>query len=129
MANDDGAVDREEIWEIRRAIERAENAGDAAAFSDYLDKNVEMLPASGPHRVGRDAVIEFHRDHFETYDIDVTFSIDAITVVGDLAVEHGTYTGTLSPTDGGEPRDSDGEYLYVYERQLDGSWQISRMSW
>lgn len=121
--------DRNGIKDIRREIERAENAGDADAFGNHLADDVAMLPASGPRRDGVEAVIAFHRDHFETYDIDVEFTIDEITILGDLAVERGTYAATLTPTDGSEPREGGGSYLYVYERHPDRGWQIIRMSW
>lgn len=128
-ANGNAANDRVEIQKIRQDIETAENAGDVAAFGEHLADEVAMLPASGPRHAGIDDVVAFHRDHFDTYDIDVSFSIDTITILGDLAVEHGTYTATLSPVDGGEPRDGGGEYLYVYERQPNEDWKIMRMSW
>lgn len=125
----DGTDPTDQIRQIRRDIERAENAGDADAFGAHLADDVAMLPAQGPQRTGVEDVVEFHRDHFGTYDIDVTFSIDDVTALGDLAVERGTYSATLVPADGGEPRDGDGDYLYVYERRSDAGWKIVRMSW
>lgn len=106
---------KDEIKRIWRDIERAEQAGYPDAFSELLADDVAMLPASGPRRDGIDEVVEFHRDHFNTYDIDVAFSIDEITVLGNLAVERGTYEATLVPTDGVESRDGGGDYLYVFE--------------
>lgn len=125
----DSSDDRDKIRKIRREIELAENTGDADAFGEYLADEVAMLPASGPRHAGVDEVVEFHRTHFETYDIDVEFSIEELTLLGDLAVEHGTYTASLVPTDGSEPQDGGGEYLYVYERHPERGWQIIRMSW
>lgn len=117
------------IRRIRRDIERAENSGDADAFAEHLADDVAMLPSSGPRRDGIDEVVAFHRDHFETYDIDVEFSIEEITVLGDLAVEQGSYSATLVPKDVGEPRDGGGDYLYVLERRSRETWEIIRMSW
>lgn len=121
--------DKGQIEQIRRDVERAENEGDADAFAQHLGDDVAMLPSSGPRRDGIDEVVAFHRDHFDTYDIDVEFSITEITVLGDLAVERGTYSATLVPTDGSESRDGGGDYLYVFERQSEGTWKIIRMSW
>jgi uncharacterized protein (TIGR02246 family) len=117
------------IRDIRREIEQAENAGDAGAFGRPLADDVAMVPADGPRRSGINEVVEFHRDHFDTYDIDVSFDIEKICVVGDLAIERGSYSATLVPVEGGDPRDGGGDYLYVYERQPDSGWQIIRMSW
>lgn len=121
--------DRNQIEQIRRDVEQAENEGDADAFAQHLADGVAMLPTSGPRRVGVDEVVAFHRDHFNAYDINVAFSIEDITVLGDLAVERGTYEATLIPTDGSEPRDGGGDYLYVYERNSAEEWEIIRMSW
>lgn len=127
--NGNSTDDKEAIRKIRREIEQAENAGDAEAFGDHLADEVAMLPTSGPRHKGVGDVVAFHRNHFDTYDIDVEFAIDDISVLGDLAVELGTYAATLVPADGSEPRDGGGEYLYVYERHSDGAWKIIRMSW
>jgi uncharacterized protein (TIGR02246 family) len=120
--------DRERIRAIRQGIEAAENAGDPEAFGQYLADDVAMKPAAGPHRQGFEAVVEFHREHFDTYDIEVEFAIEAITVVGDLASEQGTYTATLTSRQDGRSSTGGGECLYVYERDSD-EWNITRMSW
>lgn len=117
------------IRQIRRDIEQAENAGDAAVFGRHLAEDAAMLPDSGPHHEGVEEIVEYHRNHFETYDIDVEFTIDEISTLGDLAVEQGTYSATLVPTEGREPREGGGNYLYVYERDSQGDWKILRMSW
>lgn len=110
MENDDHLnATKDEIKRIRRDIERAEQAGDADAFAEHLADDVAMLPASGPRREGIENVVEFHRDHFDTYEIDVGFFIEEISVLGDLAVERGTYSATLVPTDGSKPRDGGGD--------------------
>lgn len=129
---DSGVADREamdRIRRIRREIERAENEGDADAFGAHLAEDVKMLPADGPRRAGHDEVLAFHRDHFASFDVDVTSIIDNITVLGGLAVEAGTYAATLDPTDGGESREVGGPYLYVYERTETAGWSVIRMSW
>lgn len=127
--DDQNTSERDEIRRIRRTIERAENAGDVDAFTQQLADEVAMLPASGPRRMGIAEVAAFHRDHLDKYDIDVSFSIEDITVLGYLAIEHGTYEATLAPTDGTERRDGGGDYLYVYERNSANDWEIIRMSW
>lgn len=118
-----------EIRRIRREIERAENEGDADAFGTHFADNVVQLPVEMPTATGAEAVVEFHRELYNTYDIDIEFTIDDITILGDLAVEHGTYTATLTPTDGDDPEDAGGDYLYVFERNSAGAWKITRMSW
>lgn len=104
MVEPTGSLDeRNDVTEIRRKIERAENTGDVDASGAHPAADVAMLPASGPRHMGIEAVVELRRTHFETYDMAVEFTIDEIEIVDGLAVERGTDPATLDPTDGSDP--------------------------
>jgi ketosteroid isomerase-like protein len=51
---------------------------------------------------------------------------EEVRVAGDWAYSRGTYSATLTPKAGGEPREDSGKYLTILERQSDGSWKIAR---
>lgn len=125
-ASDD--TDIEAIREIRAAIEEAENRKDARAFGSFFADDVAMLPP-GNRIDGADEVEEFHRLLYERFrDLRVSFEIERIEVLGDLAVEVGTYIATSVRHDGTADQ-SGGRYVYAYERQPTGTWKIHRMSW
>lgn len=116
------------IRQIRAAVEEAERERDAGAFARLFTDDVAMLPP-GNRIDGASGVEEFHRNLYEQFlELDVRFSIERIEVLGDLAVESGTYTANSVRRDG-SPAEGGGRYLYSYERQPQGDWKIHRMSW
>lgn len=120
----------EEIRQIRRDVERAENEQDGVLLGKHFADDVVMTPTEGPQIVGSNAVVEYHRDLYEDWgEMDVEFSIEEITILGGLAVEMGSYEFTMRPPDEDDVQHGGGEYLYTYERQSDGTWKIQQMSW
>lgn len=50
-------------------------------------------------------------------------------MVGDWGFDRGTYHHTMTPKAGGAPISGNGKYLWLYQRQPDGSWKLSRVIW
>ena len=46
-------------------------------------------------------------------------------IMGDMAVEHGTYHMMMTPAAGGAAMMVDGRYIVVLHKQADGSWKVS----
>ena len=122
--NDDVAA----IRQIRIAVEEAERNLDAEALGRLFTQDVAMLPTD--NRIdGADQVEQFHRDLYQRFRaLEVNFQIEQIQVLGDLAIETGTYTSESTRNDGTENQGG-GNYIYTYERQQTGDWKIHRMSW
>ena len=116
------------IRQMRVAVEEAERNLDAGAFARLFTQDVAMLPTD--NRIdGADQVEQFHRELYQEFRaLEVNFQIEQIQVLGDLAIETGTYTSESIRRDGTESRGG-GKYIYVYERQPSGGWKIHRMSW
>lgn len=130
MANDTGPVaDIAAIRAIRAALERSVNELDADAVGRHLAEDVAQLPAAGQAH-GRAAAVEEHRRVFDSLGkVSEHYTIEQIVVVGDLAVEWGTYDIIFTNAATGETRQGTAlPYLFTYER--DGAhWQVIRMSW
>jgi ketosteroid isomerase-like protein len=47
-------------------------------------------------------------------------------VSGDLGFDNGTFTGTMTPTAGGDAMSREGRYIVILRRAADGAWRISR---
>lgn len=121
-------ADAAAIRQIRAAVEDAERRLDARALARLLTDDAAMLPP-GNRIHGAAEVEEFHRKLYQRFRIlEVTFEIEQIQILGDLAVETGTYTARSTQHDGTTGQDV-GRYIYTYERQPDGGWKIHRMSW
>lgn len=122
--DDDAAA----IRQIRVAVEEAERELDAQALGKLFTEDIAMLP---PHnRIdGADQVEQFHRELYqELRALEVDFQIEQIQVLGDLAIETGTYTFESVRRNGTESQGG-GKYIYTYERQPSDDWKIHRMSW
>jgi uncharacterized protein (TIGR02246 family) len=116
------------IRQIRLAVEEAERQLDATAFADLFTDDVAMLPP-GNRVDGARQVEQFHRELYEWFrELDVKFDIERIEVLGDLAIETGTYVADSTRHDGTASQGG-GRYIYTYERQPSGGWKIHRMSW
>lgn len=124
----DGAT--EQIARIREDVERAVNELDIRRLENHFADDVAMIPVDESRIAGAEAVVEYHRDLYETViEMDIEFSIENITIVGGLAVEEGTYRQKIIQSGDDDPKHSTGVYLYTYDRVEDGSWKIHRLSW
>jgi ketosteroid isomerase-like protein len=130
MVNDTGPpADIAAIREIRAAIERSVNELDADGIGRHLAEDVAQLPAVGQAH-GRAAAVKEHRRVFDSFaEVSECYTIEQIVVVGDLAVEWGTYDITFTGAATGETSQGTAlPYLFAYERD-GGHWQVIRMSW
>ena len=120
----------EQIQQVRRDIERAEKEQDEELLGKHLAEIVAMTPTNGPRISGARSVVEYHRDLFQDWgEMDVEFTIEEISICGGLAVERGTYEFHMTPPEENEVQEGGGDYLYTYERDVDGTWKVTRMSW
>ena len=105
MASDTGpAADIAAIREIRAAVERSVNELDADGIGCHFVGDVAQLPADGQAHGRATAVEEHHRILTCFTEVSERYAIEQIVVVGDLAVESGTYdiTATVPPSGGGQ---------------------------
>jgi len=81
---------------VREAFEtgtRTFNAHDLHGFAAVLADNVSFTAPGGLHGEGKTACVAFFGGWFGAFS-DAHVDVDALHVVGDVAVEEGTFTGT-----------------------------------
>jgi ketosteroid isomerase-like protein len=83
------------------------------------------MPPGHAAVLGKKHLENFLRPLYEHVDADISMTAEEIEVAGDWAYEWGTLEGQLRFGDGPITK-MDGKYLYVYQRQLDGSWKLAR---
>ncbi len=105
------------------------NAADVAALGSLLADDAIEMPPDGPALRGRDAIMQGMRDYFEQFTATQTAETDEISIHGDIAVLHGTWTVTETPRAGGEAQTRSGKWMDVQRRQADGSWKTWRWMW
>jgi ketosteroid isomerase-like protein len=93
-------------------------------LAEFTD-DVVYLPPGQPPVLGKADLEAFVRPFYEQYDAEIEATAEEVVVVGAWAFEWGVLTGTIRPLAGGEAIQADLKYLYVYERQRDGSWKFA----
>lgn len=130
MAGDHPSADAvEQIGEIRRAFERAENAGDASVVDEHCADDVVAMPPGGSPTVGKAASKQALEDLFDAVNVDVDYTSEEVVVGEDFAFDRLRVSETHVPKDGGEPVDYSGDSLWVYRREPDGEWKQIRAMW
>lgn len=125
----DPAADRKAIAAETAKFQAAENAGSVDKFRSFFADDLVMMGPDKPPVIGGDSVAALMRVFHNAYTVQVEYMSQEIVVSGDWAFDRGTEQYTLTPKSGGEPIRKSGNYLYMYQRQKDGSWKQSRVIW
>jgi len=97
-------------------------------FMGYVADSVVSLMPDQPATVGKEAVREFYRNFYGTFDIEMRHAPIETSAIGDLVVTRGNASGTLTPKSGGPPMPFNNKYLMIFRRQADGSLKVWRVA-
>jgi ketosteroid isomerase-like protein len=125
----DPAADRQAIAAATAQFQVAENAGSVDQFRSYFADDLVMMGPNEPPVTGGDKVAALMRVFHAAFAVQVEYNSQEIVVFGDWAFDRGTERYTLTPKAGGAPIRKSGNYLYLYQRQEDGSWKQGRVIW
>ena len=125
----DLAADRQAIAAATAQFQAAENAGSVDRFRSYFADDLVMMGPNKPPVIGGDSVAALMRVFHDAFAVQVEYNSQEIVVFGDWAFDRGTERYTLTPKAGGAPSQKSGNYLYLYQRQKNGSWKQSRVIW
>lgn len=119
------------LADMRRVIERAENAGDPEPIIELLaDDAVAMVPDFEVQE-GRDACAAFLRHLLpgllQQFDRRITCRSAEVRVLDEVAFDRGTFAFGIRPKSGGAVERVTGKYFWMYERDAAGEWKLSRM--
>ena len=125
----DPTDDRKAIAAATAQFQAAECAGSVDKFRNFFADDLVMMGPNKPPVIGGDSVATLMREFHSAYAVQVEYNSQEIVVFGDWAFDRGTEQYTVTPKAGGEPIRKSGNYLYLYQRQKDGSWKQSRVIW
>jgi ketosteroid isomerase-like protein len=117
-------ADVQAVKQTMEAFSKAINAADApGAVAMLTDKTVWLEPHM-PAATGKDTVAKFLEGAFAQLDVDLTATVDDVSVTADLAVMRGTYKEKQTPKrEDLPPVNASGNWMITLQRQADGTWK------
>ncbi|MEP7227365.1 MAG: SgcJ/EcaC family oxidoreductase [Gemmatimonadales bacterium] len=108
-------------------FDKAMVAADVGAIVSAYTDDAVLFPPNAPMVRGRAAIQKF----FEGTPKITRFEQSVVEIEGrgDLAYPWGTFETTMLPPGGKAPVQDKGKVLSVWQKQRDGSWLASRVSW
>jgi tRNA-Thr(GGU) m(6)t(6)A37 methyltransferase TsaA len=124
----------DEFAGYRARIMAAETNGDPAVFEELLADDAVIQAPGFPVLEGREACLAFVREVLAglhaLYVREVLCESAELIVHGDVAIDRGRFSQTLTPrdaTDSSEAAHEEGHYLWIYRRAQGGPWRLSRV--
>ena len=105
---------------------KAINDGDSAGLSQLTDDDHMMISPNRVPVAGKDANDRAMEQAFKQFKIDEKWTPLETVVDGSLAYQRGEFTVVATPRGGGASRSTHGNFLRIYRRLPDGSWQMTR---
>lgn len=114
------------VTRTRDAHVAAVNGGSVEAAASLFDDSAIFLPP-GQSVLEGPAIRGWFTYVFTNFAIrDFALQPGELSEHGDMAIEHGIWTATFLPKNGGSEISAGGTYLTVYVRKADGSARIAR---
>jgi len=121
----------DEFEVFRARIMAAENTGNPAVFEELLADDAVIQAPGMPAIEGREACLAFVREVLtglhSLFERDVLCESAEMLVHGDVAIDRGRFSQTLTPRDGAHASHEEGHYLWMYRREPGGPWRLSRI--
>jgi uncharacterized protein (TIGR02246 family) len=115
----------EELRTLLAAYETSLNAGDAGAIEQLYTEDGVFMPAGFPTASGRKSVRGAYDAVFSNIRIAIHFTVDELTVKGDVAYARTHSAGTSTVVATGAKGPETNRELFVFARGADG-WKIAR---
>jgi uncharacterized protein (TIGR02246 family) len=122
----DNPADVAAINDARAAFMKAYEAGDAAAIGRLYMPEAISESNNQPSLVGRDAIVASLAGMFAQVSVTTTLTPTETRTLGNVGLDRGTYTVTVTPKAGAPPSTSEGRYMVIYVKDTDGTWRVSR---
>jgi uncharacterized protein (TIGR02246 family) len=120
-------LDKARITAVRRAWVEAVKRSDADRLADLVTHDVVGVHANGRCTLGKENLKNFFLDAFDQFNLQGTIESSEIAVHGIWAVEIDEVQTRRTRVDGNLPMDGRFRAVFVFCRQLDDSWKVSRV--
>ena len=125
----DVEADIQAIKNIVADYNAALNESDVARMMTiYADDAIEIRP-NQPAFFGKEAIRSGKQNMFSEVNITEKDDIKSVEVSGNLAVAHFVWSANATFTESGNPANSKGNAIRIFERQTDGAWKCIYSIW
>jgi uncharacterized protein (TIGR02246 family) len=121
--------DRETIERRRAEYIAAFNREDIAAMSNYAAADTIGMAPNRPAIRGLDAHRQFWREGFAAAKSLFFVFPEELELIGDVAIDQHHWVLDSMPKRGGRPIHDEGKGIWIWRRQADGEWKVSRGIW
>ena len=115
----------EDLRALLAAYETSLNAGDAGRIEQLYTEDGVFMPAGFPTASGRKAVRGAYNAVFSNIRLAIHFTVDELTVKGDVAYARTHSAGTSTSVASGASGPEVNRELFIFARGPDG-WKIAR---
>ena len=127
---DGTSADMEAINALHQRDMEASKKWDIDTLASLWADDIVTLSQGEPPMIGKDAnraaMIRLRDESREVQITDYILSFNEVKIVDDWAFEWGTYSGTVTPVDGGDAIRTTGKVIRILKKDSDGSWKIAR---
>lgn len=120
-------LDKAKIMAVRQAWVDAVKTSDADRLVDLVTHDVVGVHANGRCTNGKSSLRDFFLNAFDQFNFEGKVESSEIVVHGIWAVEIDDVQTRRTRVDGNMPIDARFRAVFVFSRQLDDSWKISRI--
>ena len=120
-----GAADLAAIARLHDEYVAAHNAADIDRMMALFTDDAVLMPTDEPTLTGKKAIGEHYQEFFDQTPSEITLEPVETRVAGDWAFERVELTVTV-PGARGKVLLAKAKYLWILQRQPDGSWKIGR---
>jgi uncharacterized protein (TIGR02246 family) len=106
-------------------------AGDANTLANMYTDDAYSLPDNTPMWKGRDNILAGNKKEMQSGVKYSGLTTKTLNVFGsgDIVYEIGTYSITFIPSNMTESVTDNGKYIDIWQKQVDGSWEIKADIW
>ncbi len=117
------------IGDVRQQLIDALNADDIEGIMAGLTADHLTMPPNEPTPQTLDALRSWHERRIAALNMNLAVSSSEVKIGGDWAIDRFSGTVTLIPRDGGASIQDTQKTLWIWHREADGSWKLSRAIW
>lgn len=120
-------VAQKNIRQVLSRYETALNGNDVSTILKLYTQDGVFMPQYSSPKVGQSAVRTAYQKVFKTIDLNVSFKINEIKLMGyRWAYVRTTSTGAITVLANKKTAKADHQELFLLQKQADGEWKIAR---